>query len=463
MTTALHTFPFGTGVALQPTMLGSLDSRPRTDDLVIDEARYCPLCDERLALRRCPLHGVATITRRCPVRTEVVPRIGDVLDGRFTLEAPIGEGGMGRLFLATSVASGERFVVKVLRPELARDTTQLSRFYYEGTLPASIENDAVVRIYEVAVDDAIELPFIVMEHVDGETLEDLIAREGPLGEQRAARLFAQVAHGLAAAHAEGVLHRDLKPSNVMVRRTPNGEQACIVDFGLAKPNDPAQQGLTSPGMFLGTPSFMSPEQITDVVHTEKVDLYALGCVLHWALTGRAPFEGKDHVEVMVKQVRRAHPPLPHELADGRKPSDALRRLYGALLAKAPDDRPECASDVAKTFEWLTYASIEAETVKAGSFEELAALSFDDADTRRLEPEDVETVPVPPAFTPPPVLTPRPYLVVHPRPQVPFVARMLMSVAVLVVAAVATLTAIQVVPTLLDEPAPAPPPPVAVPR
>src|SRR6185436_11410547 len=161
-------------------------------------------------------------------------------------------------------------------------------------------------------------------------------------EDRTAGLLAGVARALIEAHDKGVLHRDLKPANLMVVPTAgDDEEIKVLDFGLAKVLEPEEgtKPFTAPGQAVGTPAFMAPEQITQSPQDFRTDLYGLGCVMHVMLTGSAPFDGPDRLEVMRKQIREPPPPLPERLADGRPPSSELIALHRKLLMKNRPDRP----------------------------------------------------------------------------------------------------------------------------
>ena len=308
------------------------------------DERLCPLCDRDWSQTTCPVHGVPTIG---PARTHAARlEVGTVLVGRYLIEGLLGQGGMGALLAATDLDDGTRLVIKVLRGERVGEIANVRRFYQEARAARALTHPNIVRILQFGVDETTRAPFIAMEFVPGRTLKAMVAAEGPLSEAHAAEIFLEIAHALGAAHGAQVLHRDLKPSNIMVAPEGTAPRVKVLDFGLAKiMEDPRTAPLTQPGKTVGTPAFMSPEQVMQRPQDFRTDLYGLGCVLHAALTGSPPFTGPDLIEVMRKQMRQAPPPLPDTLSDGRPPSEPLRRLHRSLLAKNPDDRPSSTQAV----------------------------------------------------------------------------------------------------------------------
>ena len=302
------------------------------------------------------MHRVPTLRQDGPRGPLEHIEVGTVLVGRYRIEGLLQQGGMGVLLAAERVGDARPVVVKVLKGQRVQDLGNVRRFYQEARVASSLDHPYVVRILEFGVDEATRAPFLAMERIHGRTLKALVAQEGPLPEERTARLFAQIAEALVAAHAQGILHRDLKPSNVMI--TPGPEQretVKVLDFGLAKIVGGADEiaPLTLPGKTVGTPAFMSPEQVTQRPQDLRSDLYGLGCMLFATLVGSPPFVGEDLVTVMRMQMRSPTPPLPDTLADGQPPSDALLRLFRRLMEKDPAHRPQSTREVADAFEALS--------------------------------------------------------------------------------------------------------------
>lgn len=296
----------------------------------------------------CPQHEVPTLDLEAPATARL--ENGVVLAGRFRLDGFLNQGGMGAVLAATDLRNDRGVVVKVLKGDRVHERAYVRRFYQEARVARSLRHPNIVRILEFGVDEATRAPYLAMERIEGATLKELLLEGGPLPESRAAAIFAQVAEALAFAHRQNVLHRDLKPSNVMIARGVRQEVE-VLDFGLAKLLDGDEIApLTQPGKTVGTPSYMSPEQVTQRPQDFRTDLYGLGCMLHAALTGTPPFFDEDPVTVMRRQMQEPAPPLPPLLVDGRPPSPALVALHRELLQKEPRHRPRSTEEVARRLE-----------------------------------------------------------------------------------------------------------------
>jgi serine/threonine protein kinase len=262
--------------------------------------------------------------------------------GPYQVLAPIGKGGMGAVYLARDGRDRRLLALKVLRPTpQGQERRRLDRFRREMELSRRVDHPNVCRTYEAGEGEG--LHYIAMEFIPGRTLSRLVAEGGPLPLPRAARLLAQVAAGLAHAHAQGLIHRDLKPSNIMI--TPL-EQAKVLDLGLAllEGEDTDDRTLVGgKGYIIGTVDYMAPEQIADPTDVDaRSDIYALGCVLYLALAGRPPFQGGTRPERARRHRTETPPPLT-ELVPGLPP--AFAALVGQMLAKDPRARPATASAV----------------------------------------------------------------------------------------------------------------------
>jgi eukaryotic-like serine/threonine-protein kinase len=354
------------------------------------EVRYCPLCDRERTEAWCPVHQVPTL----PPLEDKPPKIvnGSVIVDRYRVEGVLSHGGMGTVLDAVQMGMNRAVVIKVLRGTRAEDRARMRRFYQEALLVSGLDHPNIVGIFEFGVDPVHQVPFIAMEKIEGVTLQRLIDRDGPLPERRAARLFSQIVRALAEAHGKGVLHRDLKPRNIMVRRLPEGdEHVTVLDFGLAKLIEETSDmpPLTAPGRTVGTPGFMSPEQVLGRRLDPRSDLYGVGCMLYASLSGTPPFEGPAALNVMRKQVRDEPPPLPRSLSDGQPPTPSMTRLLFSLLEKHPDDRPRRIEDVRDMLDRLAAGTAhtidDEDTLPAGRIREAMAHRPPD------EEEEFETV------------------------------------------------------------------------
>ncbi len=268
---------------------------------------------------------------------------GAVFAGRYRIVRAIGEGGFGCVYLASQVSMGREVALKTLRAELLEERVHVRRFYREARATSSLDSPHVVRMYDFGIDEASGTPFLVMEYLQGKSLQDLMDEGSVLPPKRAARVAGHVAQALAEALDAGIVHRDLKPGNVFLLKTKGGREIVkVLDFGLAKmlwPDEADAKRLTATGFTPGTPRYMSPEQATADTIDFRSDLYALGCILHEMLTGEPVFEGKDKIDLMLRRVAEDAPPLPDTLANGAAPPPALVVLHDALLARRREDRP----------------------------------------------------------------------------------------------------------------------------
>ncbi len=257
-------------------------------------------------------------------------RLGEVLAGRYRVTAALGAGATAIVYRGRHDAAGRDVAIKVLRSSLAREPLVRERFLREARAANRVRHENVVDVTDVGeAEDGV--PFLVMELLEGQPLR---ARLGsPWGDARARRLAIELSRALAAGHALGVIHRDLTPENVLL--LADGRLK-VVDFGVAKLD--GERRLTASAAALGTPCYMAPEQVLGEVVSDRTDVYALGCILQEALTGRPPFTG-DGPEVMAAQLREPPPPLPEVI------EASLRALVVAALAKDPATRPSAADVV----------------------------------------------------------------------------------------------------------------------
>jgi serine/threonine-protein kinase len=266
-----------------------------------------------------------------------------VLAGRYQLEAPLGQGGMAKVFLATDTVLNRQVAVKVLSPQFASDEAFVARFRREAQAAAGLNHPNIVSVFDTGSQG--EVHFIVMEYVEGRTLRDVIRQEGPLLPERAVEIAAAVTRALAAAHEAGLVHRDVKPGNVML--TPEGEVK-VMDFGIARTS--TGDTLTQTATVLGTASYLSPEQAQSQPVDPRSDIYSLGCVIYEMLTGQPPFTGESPVSIAYKHVRET--PLP----PGRKNPDVPQSIDAVVmkcLAKNPANRYQNADELRHDLERLS--------------------------------------------------------------------------------------------------------------
>ena len=290
--------------------------------------------------------------------TEQIP-VGTVFAG-FRIEAILGRGGMGAVYRARDLRLDHERALKILDPGLARDATFRERFQRESQMAAAIEHDAVVPVYQAGEEDG--RLFIVMRLVRGPDLHRLVVKDGPLEPGRASRFVAAVAGALDAAHRRGTVHRDVKPANVLVELGTEGERVFLSDFGIGRP---AQQRapLTSTGELLGTVDYIAPEQIEGHPAEPRSDVYALGCVACFLLTGEPPFRRETDLATLYAHAN-AERPRPSLLEPGL-PS-AVDDVIARATAVSPDARHASAGAFAEELSRATRRSAEAPTRRVAS-------------------------------------------------------------------------------------------------
>jgi serine/threonine-protein kinase len=250
--------------------------------------------------------------------------------GRYSIDRELGRGGMGVVYLAREVHLDRLVAIKLLPPTLAARTDLRERFLREARLAAKLTHPHIVPIH--AVEESGAFVFYVMAYVEGETLADRVERRGPLPATEAARVLREVAWALAFAHAQGFVHRDIKPDNILLESSTG--RALVADFGIA-----AAMGDGIEDRIVGTPEFMSPEQVLGKALDARSDLYALGATAFYALSGRLPFRGESPTEVMARQVNDTVPSL---ASTGVSVPRKLAALVDRCLAKDPAQRPATA-------------------------------------------------------------------------------------------------------------------------
>jgi serine/threonine protein kinase len=256
------------------------------------------------------------------------PLVGRVI-AKCRILSRLARGGMGVIYLAEHTGLRRRVIFKVLPPEAARDRDYVARFRQEAVAAARLEHPNVVQVYDVGEHEG--MPFMVRQYVEGMTLAEIIEGSGRIEPKEAARVAREVARGLAAAHALGIVHRDIKPENILV--SENGE-VHLSDFGIAL--DPATPGTApDPGSFVGTPNYISPEQAEGKKSDARSDLYSLGATLYATVTGRVPFTGPNVAAVLYKHV---HEPPRRPSASVRDLPEYFENIILRLMAKKPQDR-----------------------------------------------------------------------------------------------------------------------------
>ncbi|HPH66750.1 MAG TPA: protein kinase, partial [Kofleriaceae bacterium] len=266
--------------------------------------------------------------------------LGTVVDNRYRVVELIGEGGMGKVYLAEHVEIGRRVALKVLHPSYGRMPDLVERFRREARAASKIGHPNIVDVTDSGTTGDGQV-FFVMEYLEGVELGGIIEREGAIDIARSLRIASQICRALAAAHTVGIIHRDLKPENVfLITREGTADFVKVLDFGIAKTTEAEQareRKLTSPGMAMGTPEYMAPEQAAGRSADARCDVYALGAILFEMLTGVPPYQGDNFMEILTKKAT-LDPVAPNTLRS-ELPA-AVSAVVMSAMARNPDNRPQ---------------------------------------------------------------------------------------------------------------------------
>lgn len=301
------------------------DTRDRAPDPLF--MKRCPKCEQQFdnAIGFCPHDGTV-------LESDHAAMVGRVLDGQYEIEAFIAAGGMGAVYRARHILLGDRVAIKILPIGMQQNAEWLKRFQREGQAARRFRHPNAVVVHDLRTSSD-GLIYLVMEFVEGTTLEQLQRERGRLSPAESLPIIEAVASVLDAAHAQGVVHRDLKPSNIMIARDGTVK---LLDLGIAKIRDagPDQTGLTTEGQFLGTPYFMSPEQWGEIPQDGgheidgRADIYSLGVVVYQLTAGALPFRGATTLELRRAHITQSPPPL--ELSGARVPPVWVNAVMRAL-------------------------------------------------------------------------------------------------------------------------------------
>jgi len=313
--------------------------------------KICPNCGQTYPTHfvLCPQDG-QTLTE-ADVWSE-----GTVIREKYRILGKIGSGGMATVYKAQHVDFKELRALKVISPELARDESFARRFKQEAVVTRMLHHPNAVRVEDIdKAEDG--RPFIVMEYIDGRSLKEVIQNEGPIPVKRACRIAKNVASALDAAHALGMVHRDIKPANIVLVETKSGEQAKVLDFGIAKVKEGLLEDsklkhmtLTGTGAVVGTPAYMSPEQAKGMKGDQldgRSDIYSLGVAMYQMLAGELPLNADSEMQMMMAQINTKPKPIQQRRKD--VPS-SISRLVMQCLEKNRDHRPASGRAVVEAIE-----------------------------------------------------------------------------------------------------------------
>ncbi len=296
---------------------------------------YCPACNTKYedAKKFCPKDGTELQENEPPA---VPSRVGQILADRYRIARLLGAGGMGEVYEAEHVYLNKRVALKLLRPEITGNKEAVERFQREARSTSEIGHENIVT-----VDDFGKLPdgsfYCTMEFLEGEELARVMLKK-PLDPPHALGIVVQICRGLAAAHAKGIIHRDMKPENVFLTKDKDGKElAKILDFGIAKVNDPGNDNLTKTGSVFGTPHYMSPEQAMGKHLDARADIYSVGVMMYEMFTGTVPFKADSFIGILTKHVTESVVP-PRQAAPGREIHPEIETVILKAMDKMPENR-----------------------------------------------------------------------------------------------------------------------------
>ncbi|QPK83291.1 Stk1 family PASTA domain-containing Ser/Thr kinase [Corynebacterium qintianiae] len=280
-----------------------------------------------------------------------------LIANRYQLGSTIGTGGMSDVYAATDTVLGREVALKMLKTDMARDENFRERFRREAQNSARLNHPNIVSVYDTGdLDvDGLAVPYIVMERIHGRNLRDIVRQDGPLRPYEAAEFLIPVTHALQASHEAGIIHRDVKPANIMVTNTGTVK---VMDFGIARALDDSTSAMTQTSAVIGTAQYLSPEQARGKPADARSDVYALGCVMYEAVTGRPPFEGESPFAVAYQHVQE-DPDAPSTLIDALTDAEAVNvdSVILTAMAKHPADRYQSAAEMGADLERLERGAV----------------------------------------------------------------------------------------------------------
>jgi len=285
--------------------------------------------------------------------------IEQLVPNQYMIIDKVSQGGMGSIYTARNRFTGLNYAIKVLLPQNAADEEFRQRFISEAKAASLLKHEHICLVHDFGIMPDHSL-YLVMDWIKGNTLQDKVEEDGPLDWERAVVLYEQIGAALMLAHQHKIVHRDLKPENIMLRSS-SAMNAVLVDFGLAKQfekGDETEQGLTTSGMAVGTPTYMSPEQARALEVDGRSDLYSMACVIYFALTGKPPFRGETALDTMLLHINETPPDFDKSLDI---PAD-FKRIILKSMEKSADDRyqsmEQVLADLAKLKQGISIGKLK---------------------------------------------------------------------------------------------------------
>ncbi|MHB1096204.1 MAG: serine/threonine protein kinase [Gemmatimonadaceae bacterium] len=328
----------------------------------MSEQKICPTCGSEYPLseRFCPRDGTAL--RSATAGTDLM---GTVVADRYHILKKLGEGGMGQVYLAEHVKMGRKSALKVMNPGMNQDADAIARFNREASNASRLNHPNICAIYDFG-ETPDGLIYLAMEFIEGQSLTSLVEKTGALPPARAASIIHQSADALQVAHDAGIVHRDLKPDNIMIAKNRDGtDLAKVVDFGIAKAHSSDAQKVTKTGMVVGTPEYMSPEQLSGDKLDGRSDIYSLALVAFNCLTGKLPFPSDSAQEAMIARLIEQPKTLAEMKPDVAWPAE-VQQVMDKALARDASERYQSAAQFGREL-WAACESMPAsQAAEAGT-------------------------------------------------------------------------------------------------
>lgn len=328
----------------------------------MSEQKICPTCGTEYPLseRFCPRDGTAL--RSATAGTDLM---GTVVADRYHILKKLGEGGMGQVYLAEHVKMGRKSALKVMNPGMNQDADAIARFNREASNASRLNHPNICAIYDFG-ETPDGLIYLAMEFIEGQSLTSLVEKTGALPPARAASIIHQSADALQVAHDAGIVHRDLKPDNIMIAKNRDGtDLAKVVDFGIAKAHSSDAQKVTKTGMVVGTPEYMSPEQLSGDKLDGRSDIYSLALVAFNCLTGTLPFPSESAQEAMIARLIEQPKSLAEMKPDIAWPAE-VQQVMDKALARDANERYQSAAQFGREL-WAACESMPAsQAAEAGT-------------------------------------------------------------------------------------------------
>jgi serine/threonine-protein kinase len=328
----------------------------------VSDVKICPTCGTEYPVseRFCPRDGSALKGQNAGADL-----VGTVIAERYHIMRKLGEGGMGAVYLAEHVKMGRKSAIKVMNPGMSKDADAIARFNREASNASRMNHPNICAIYDFG-ETPEGLIYLAMEFIEGDSLTKLIEQHGALPPARAASILHQTADALQVAHDYGIVHRDLKPDNIMIAKGRDGSDVVkVVDFGIAKAHTSDAQKVTKTGLVVGTPEYMSPEQLSGDKLDGRSDIYSLALVGFNMLTGRLPFPSETAQEAMIMRLTDSPKTLADMRPDVAWPAELLQVMDKAL-ARTAAERYQKAGDFGREFSMAIDAMPSTAAAEAGT-------------------------------------------------------------------------------------------------